>query len=391
MTHAMAEWQPETHCPVLAGRPSGRWRRRAIALGAVMLLAGAAAARPGAAHAAANAFCGGEQLAVGANWSVCWEIRANEGLAITHAFYTKPGFDRRVLSDATVAQIFVPYETGEPRYHDVAYGLGPAMQVLTPTQDCPGGTLLAGKRVCREIEDRGLAEKYCAGGGCATRRGKTLSLWSSVQAGAYNYILRWDFNDDGSFEPRVALAGVLQFGRTAHLHNVYWRLDLDMGDAEFDRVEEFYRIIPAWSDGTKGVNGWSKLLGETFRSTDLFTFRKWRVVDTRQVNARGNAWSYEIIPSPGNGSLRTTRAEGFSRGEFWVTRTRASERFVSTNTSDILSTYLNGEPIDGQDITVWYVQHAYHEVRDEDAPYMPIEWLGFEVHPRNYFDQNPLD
>jgi len=367
---------------------------RAAAVVAVVATAAAlmpAAFRPAPAHAAANAFCGGEQLAVGANWSVCWEIRANEGLAITHAFYTKPGFDRRVLSDATVAQIFVPYETGQPRYHDVAYGLGPVMQALSPTLDCPGGVLLANRRVCRQVEDRGLTEKYCAGGSCATRRGKALVLWSSIQSGAYNYMIKWEFHDDGAVEPGLGLGGVLQFGRTAHIHNIYWRLDLDIDDAENDRVEEFYRIIPATSDGSRGVNGWTQLLGETFRPAELFTFRKWRVVDTVRTNARGRPWSYELVPSPGSGNLRTTLAEGYTRGELWATRAHASERFVSTDTDDILSTYLNGESISGQDVVLWYAMHEYHEVRDEDAPYMPVEWMSFELRPRDYFDQNPLD
>ena len=367
----------------------GLFQRAGMAL--VVATVAALASRPIPARAAANQFCSGEQLAVGANWSVCWEIRANEGLAITHAFYTKPGFDRRVLSDATVAQIFVPYETGQPRYHDVAYGLGPVMQALSQTLDCPGGALLANRRVCRQVEDRGLTEKFCAGGSCATRRGKALVLWSSIQSGAYNYIIKWEFHDDGVVEPALGLAGVLQFGRTAHIHNIYWRLDLDIDDAENDRVEEFYRIIPATSDGTVGVNGWSQLLGETFRPNDLFTFRKWRVSDTRRTNAGGRPWSYELVPSPGNGNLRTTRAEGYTRGELWVTRAHASERFVSTDTQDILSTYLNGESISGQDVVLWYVMHEYHEVRDEDAPYMPLEWMSFELRPRNYFNQNPLD
>jgi len=350
-----------------------------------------APSRPAPAHAHANAFCGGEQLAVGANWSVCWEIRANEGLAITHAFYTKPGFDKRVLSDATVAQMFVAYESGQPRYHDVAYGLGPGMQALSPQLDCPGGALLANRRVCRMIEDRGLSEKFCTGGNCATRRGHALVLWSSAQSGAYNYLIRWEFHDDGTIEPMIGLGGVLQFGRTAHTHNVYWRLDVDIDDAENDRVEQFYRITPAGNDGSQGIFGWTPLLAETFRANDLFTFRKWRVSDTARTNAGGNPLSYELVPSPGDGTLRTTPAEGFTRGEFWVTRTHANERFVSTDTQDLLSTYLDGEPIGGQDVTVWYVVHAHHEVRDEDEPYMPIEWLSFALRPRNFFDHNPLD
>jgi primary-amine oxidase len=369
-----------------------RHRPLTLAIAAVLLcLAGlAGAARPRAAQAAANQFCSGQNLAVGANWSVCWEIRANEGLAITHAFYTKTGFDRRVLSDATVAQMFVPYEVGQPRYHDVAYGMGAAMQVLT-AQECAGGTLLASGRVCRQIESRGLTERFCSDGRCRSKDGRSLALWGSSQMGAYNYLTKWEFHDDGAIEPQIALAGVLQFGQTGHLHNAYWRLDLDIDDPAGDGVEEFYRLTPAGNDGSRGVFGWNPLLAETFRPNDLFTFRKWRVLDVNRRNAGGQSWSYELVPSPGSGNLRTTPAEGFSRGELWATVARPNERFVSTEQADYLSTYVNGETLSNQDVVLWYALHEHHEVRAEDSPYMPLEWIGFELRPRNYFDQNPLD
>lgn len=338
--------------------------------------------------AAASQYCRGEQLAVGANWSVCWEIRAHEGLAITHAFFTKDGFDRRVLSDATVAQIFVPYETGQPRYHDVAYGLGLNLQSFGPG-DCPDGALLAGGRVCRQIEDRGLAERMCVEGNCASQRGEELVLTAGTQMGAYHYLLRWAFHDDGVIEPAVGLAGTLQFGDTAHVHNMYWRLDVDIDDPGNDRVEEFYRISPGYTDGTIGANGWVPLLGETYRPDDLATFRKWRVADVVGTNASGRPWSYELVPSPGNGSYRSNASEGFTRGEFWVTRNEPDERFVSTDDADLLSTYIDGGDIDGEDVVVWYAMHEYHEVRSEDRPYMPIEWMSFHLQPRDFFDANP--
>ncbi len=365
----------------------------AVVLGGALLLAGMAgsAVQPALVDASAADFCGAPYLAVGANWTVCWEIRAHEGLAISHAFYSKPGFDRGVLSDATVAQIFVPYETGQPRYHDVAYGLGAGMQRLSANEDCPEGVLLAEDKVCRVVEDRGLAERFCADGRCTALRGQALVLWSSSQMGAYNYIVRWEFRDDGTIQPAVGLAGVLQAGQTAHTHNVYWRLDVDIHDAGGDRVEEFWRIAPAWGDGSVGAYGWVPLLGETYRPNDLHTFRKWRVIDVSKTNAWGRNWGYELVPSPGDGSLRTTQAEGFTRGELWVTRVHADERFVSTETADLLSSYLDGETIDGEDVVLWYAVHAYHEVRAEDEPYIPVEWITFHLRPRDFFDGNPLD
>jgi primary-amine oxidase len=360
--------------------------RRALA---GLLAAAALLASPPSVDAAAGDFCSGEQLAVGANWSVCWEVRAHEGLVISHAFFTKPGVDRRVLSGASVAQIFVPYEPGQPRYHDVAYGLGPAMQPL-PTAACHG-VLLNGGKVCREIEDRGLAEFFCSEGNCHSAIGKGLVLWSASQMGAYNYVTRWAFHDDGTIEPALGLSGVLQFGFTAHTHNVYWRLDLDMDDPDGDRVEEFFRIVPAWSDGRAGASGWNPLLAETFRANELNTFRRWRISDARRTNAAGKPISYVLEPHASDGNYRSTTAEGFTRGELFVTRARDDERFVSTETSDLLSSYLNGESVDSTDLVLWYVIHEHHQPRLEDAPYMPTMWIRFDLVPDGFFDRSPLN
>jgi primary-amine oxidase len=289
-----------------------------------------------------------------------------------------------------VAQIFVPYETGHPRYHDVAYGLGPAMQPIT-SEECDGGTLLYSGRVCRQVENRGPTERFCTEGNCHVRIGKSLVLWSSSQMGAYNYMPRWEFHDDGTIEPAMGLSGVLQFGPTAHVHNVYWRLDLDIDGGENDRVEEFYRINPAAGDGSQGALGWVPILGETYRANDLDTFRKWRVVDTEKTNADGLPIGYELVPSPGNGNFRGTLAEGFTRGELWVTQAKPGERFVSTESADLLSGYVDGDSVDGQDVVLWYAAHEQHQPRSEDAPYMPTEWIRFELQPRNFFDQSPLE
>jgi len=378
--------------PGIGSGPARTARRLGLAVlcAALWLIAAPRSTSTPAVLASAADYCSGEQLAVGANWSVCWEVRANEGLVVSHAYFTKPGIDRRVLGEASVAQIFVPYETGIPRYHDVAYGLGAGMVALSPTLDCPGGVLLGGGRVCRQIEDRGVAQKFCAGA-CTTRRGQALRLWSSSQMGAYNYITSWSFHDDGTVEPGMDFTGALQFGGTAHLHSVYWRLDVDVDDPSGDSVEEFWRINPVWSDGSVGAMGWNPILGETHRPNQLDQFRKWRVVDRNRSNRQGSIASYELVPHQGDGNLRTTVAEGFTRGEFWVTAYQPGERFVSTEESDLLSSYLTGDPVAETDIVLWYAIHEHHEVRDEDAPYMPLESVHFRLRPRGFFDQNPMD
>jgi hypothetical protein len=97
----------------------------------------------------------------------------------------------------------------------------------------------------------------------------------SAQLGNYNYITRWTFNDDGAVEPSMGFTGRLQtqglssaaadapFGTLLsslcppsrfpgipqlpapcfginHVHNVYWRFDLDIGGSANNPVD---RII----------------------------------------------------------------------------------------------------------------------------------------------------
>lgn len=341
------------------------------------------------ARAAAGPQCSGQQLALGAGWTVCWEIRAHEGLVITDAFFGDGEAMRRVLSGAAIAQVFVPFDAGQPRYHDVAYGMGPAMQGL-PAEACDG-SLLADGRVCRETVDRSLAQFFCSEGDCRARVGISMALWSSSQMGAYNYLTRWTFMDDGVIEPALGITGVLPLGGAAHTHNVYWRLDLDMDDPGGDRVEEFFRIKPAWSDGLEGASGWAPLLAETYRGNDAATFRRWRVADAHKTNANGSPIAYELDPTIGDGSFRSVAEEGYTRGEFWVTRARDSERFVSTEEADLLSSYLNGESVADADVVVWYVAHALHEVRDEDRPYMSTRWVSFQLRPNGFLNETPGD
>jgi primary-amine oxidase len=49
----------------------------------------------------------------------------------------------------------------------------------------------------------------------------------------------------------------------------------------------------------------------------------------------------------------------------------------------------DGEATDGQDVVVWFVNRHHHVTRDEDEAPMPIEWTGFEISPRQWFDSNP--
>src|SRR5215510_1164273 len=70
-------------------------------------------------------------------WRICWQEQAKNGLVITAAFFraapNKPWM--RILWDGRIAEIFVPYHDGSPRYYDVTnftFNL-----VSVSAKDCP--------------------------------------------------------------------------------------------------------------------------------------------------------------------------------------------------------------------------------------------------------------
>lgn len=60
-----------------------------------------------------------EQLPTGARWQMCWEQRLREGVVLYDVYYTPlHGIPRKVLGEAHLAQIHVPYDDNGARYHD---------------------------------------------------------------------------------------------------------------------------------------------------------------------------------------------------------------------------------------------------------------------------------
>ena len=225
--------------------------RAARLLVVLLAVASPAAAAPG--DNCSGVYYVNETLPSGARWQLCWEPRELEGIVYGDVYYTPPGGSaRKVLYEAGLAQIHVPYDDNGARFHDVTdYGLGGDNLNDMTTADCPGGTLLraAGKdSVCKQIEK--IHPAYQHRGRRAT--GHALKLFSVSHVGAYNYIPSWSFQDDGTIAPSVGATGRLQrFGSStqsgwpirtgtttgiSHIHNYHWRLDFDFDDGPDQEV-----------------------------------------------------------------------------------------------------------------------------------------------------------
>ena len=352
-----------------------------------------------------------QSFANGAEWEMCFEEQQREGMVLRDIHYTSPGgVKRRVLYQANIAQIHVPYDDDGARFHDVSdFGLGGTrLNDLTPA-DCPGGALVqnGGKDVmCRSVQDAATLSTPNE-----VRYGEVLALFSVSHVGAYNYVPEWRFFDDGTIEPAMGATGRLQrynssetYGwpvRTgtspvgvSHLHNYYWRLDFDLDGGDDDRFEELEFVNGA--GGTRELRT-TQFSTEAARSVNSETQRFWRVFDAGTQSGSGRSISYDIVPlETGHRDVGPT-FEPWTFNDIYATNYRACERFVSHNPADTaggcesngdVSDFVNGESIasNGNDLVLWFGLTFHHTPRDEDEAFMNTHWNRFRLSPRDWLD-----
>jgi len=342
-------------------------------------------------------------------WDFHWSIHPRNGLVLENVSFK----ERSVLRYAGLAEVFVPYNRGEPRPEDFGDGIARKMIELFPGKDCVPGSLgcyawnkdgtAAGKRYVM-LHEEGTGLSYV--GNLGRAYGKMLVLWCAYNLDGYHYISRWRFLGDGTLMPEIGLTGPLQHVGTgdaspygslvgkgkvfapSHVHNLYFCLDFDV-DGPSNTVEEF-NFEPEKPGGLAGKHSWTALKKETSRPGSAAHFRSWRVVNYASRNALGLPRSYELIPG-GNGIFRAAADEKFAQAEIWVTRLHPKEHPADErHLSDFLHSYLNDEPIENQNVVVWYALHLHHCPRTEDWPGMPVEWVGFTLKPRDFLDSSPV-
>ena len=350
-----------------------------------------------------------QSFANGAEWEMCFEEQQREGIVLRDITYTSPGgVKRRVLYQANLAQIHVPYDDDGARFHDVSdFGLGGArLNDLTPA-DCPTGTLVRNGTkdvMCHTVHDAAALSTPNE-----VRYGELLALFSVSHVGAYNYVPEWRFFDDGTIEPAMGATGRLQrytvsedYGwpvRTgtspvgvSHLHNYYWRLDFDLDGGDDDRFEELEFVNGA--GGTRELRT-TAFTSEVARSINASTQRFWRVADAGTQSGSGRAISYDIVPlETGHTDVGPT-FEPWTFNDIYATNYRACERFSSHNPADTaggctsngdVSSFVNGESIANNDLVVWFGVTFHHTPRDEDEAFMNTHWNRFRLSQRDWMD-----
>lgn len=325
-------------------------------------------------------------------WKLCWEIvrmpddlgdlESSEVLVISEATF-RPGAAAtpvEVLGELRMAEVFVPYDEGQPRFHDLSefqFDL-----VTLSTTECTG-TRLGGDRVCKELTDRGLA--WRDPDVPVARRGEQLALWSVLNASNYDYVMHYSFWDDGTIEVRAGSTGRKIGGEddtAGHTHAFAWRIDLDVAGPGGDTVH-----IENVSYNGKSVREKPQLVtteGGFAWSPEAFTHVE--VEDATSVNGRGRERGYVLAPT--REGLPKFR-ESWTRYPIWVTRKHGpGEELRSFD----LPSYVNKESVVGQDVVLWYMDAHHHEenMRDEDRDTVPVLWVGFRLEPQNLWDRTPF-
>ncbi|WP_269435872.1 copper amine oxidase [Planomonospora sphaerica] len=361
-----------------------------------------AQAAPGSQPSCSSPYRIDKTLPNGARWRLCWEMRTIEGLTLTDVTYTPKGGETiGVLRSTALAQIHVPYDSGEPRFHDI--GTIGDDAIALKSADCPGGER-RNQFVCVTTRARGHGYLKSDGEGVSkSAQGTDLVVFSAFQLGWYTYLVEWAFGDDGAITPRIGATGSLSgftttpahgwpvgVGSTkfeeSHNHNVFWRLDFDIDGSRGDVVEQYdftgsgtskrklSRTV--FDEETKAVNG---------------RMRWWRVVDSGVRNADRHPVSWEIN-NLASAEYRGPADEAFTRADLYVTDYRACERLASTNPTPGCGKSVDRYVADEEELTdpvVWVNVGFHHVARDEDADPMPTHWQGFRITPRDVTAKNP--
>jgi primary-amine oxidase len=325
-------------------------------------------------------------------WRLCWNVErmpddlgdlaASETLVLSQATF-RPGVGAdpvEVLGELRMAEIFVPYDSGEPRFRDLTehnFDL-----VALSASECTG-TRLGADKVCRETVDRELAWLYSDES--ASRRGEKLLLWSVLDASNYDYVMSYGLFDDGTIEVRAAATGQKIGGpddTAGHSHLFAWRIDLDIAGAGGDSVSVSTQKFSGKAVSEKHEH----LTAETGIPWSAAGFTHVAVEDATHTNGRGREMGYVL--SPLRSGLPKFK-ESWTRYPFAVTRAHGPGEELRAFD---LPSYLDKEDIEGQNVVLWYADAHHHEenMRDEDREVVPALWLGFRLDPQNLWDGTPF-
>jgi len=258
----------------------------------------------------------------------------DSGIELRHVFYK----GKRGFWQANVPVVNVRYDAGTT-YRDWLNIYAPFQvnNIKGPEYAEPTTTPVT---MC---DHPGTADKGNFNGVALERKADRLILTTEVMAGWYRYIQKWTFFLDGRIQPRFAFtAGNDRPDKTSqpHNHHAYFRFDFDIDGFPNDVIEAYNSATKKWVPITKETN-----------QKHNAQHAKWRVRD------KGKNSGYEVIPGAEDFGV----PDAWSVADIWAVRYHGNEMddggpaaSPGPYNSAHMNNLLNNEPMDGQDVVLWY-------------------------------------
>jgi hypothetical protein len=255
---------------------------------------------------------------IDSNWQIHWRITESAGLAI----YLADFHGRRVLWEGSLPFVLVDHQQREMEVEEPLETHGPFWAPL-------------GRR--SQVSD--VRIQSFRGG---------FELAADFAAGPYRYTQMWRFHDDGRIAPWLTIHGGGL--HDAHTYHPHWRFDFDLDGAMEDAVEHF-------EDGR-----WQRISEEGW-----FPF-------TGDADSGGGVWRQVDF---GSGAAVTIRPNAWEDAEVFAIRFHQGEWGPYYPHSEVAAqpypaAYVGDEPLDGMDVTLWYVGHVHF---DAAFPFTAGPWI----------------
>jgi primary-amine oxidase len=384
------------------------------------------------------------------NWKFQFRMDMRRGLVLSRVRYVDGGKERSVMYDGSLSELFVPYmDPNDPWNYQGYFDLGTypssfggIASSLEPGVECPlyasyfHSYVVTNKGAPRERQrtsclfERGgsdVAWRHTRGGGGINEaRPRTdLVLRMYMNAGNYDYLFDWVFQQDGSITVNLGATGMDQvkaasgtpkdndFGRLIaskligvnHSHFFSFRLDMDVdGTSNSLMVDQLKTtMLPAnnprrsiWTVNTQTA----ATEKDGMRMSPMSAPEVWRIVNPAEKNAFGWPVGYEI-EAHGAMSLLSpddymTKRARFIDHTLWVTPYAANELFAAGDypTNSVAGDGLPkwtaaNRSIAKTDVVTWVSLGFHHVPRPEDWPVMPVAWHSFSIKPVGFFNRSP--
>jgi len=376
-----------------------------------------------------------------------WEMRVGFNYREGPVLYQVSYGGRSVAYRMSFAEMIVPYRDPTPdHYRRTAYdigewGFGYMTTSLELGCDCLGeirylSTVLTDSKgepyeitnaICIHEEDNLVLWKHVDGDhGAEVRRMRRFVVSCHATVANYEYLVYWRFYEDGNIECEVRATGImvttpLPEGQTTspygtivdqrtyapyHQHFLVARLDLDVDGTQNTALEVDSVVVPTGPDNPYGLALTTKATpvareSESGRDFDWNTQRGWKVVNPDKNNGLGYPVGYKLVPGACFPVMMDPDSPQYKRApvlghQLWVTKHHDDERWPagryptqSLDDTGISQWIADDEPLENEDIVLWYLFGIHHITRPEEWPIMPADIVSFWLKPFGFFDRNP--